>query len=163
MDSSEARQQHKAAGRCGCGRQPIAGLKLCSFCRKAHKKKILAYVAEGKCWCGRERDDKAFKRCSVCRQAVNQRNRKIKLEVIAAYGGKCQCPGGCEVTEFDWLSVDHINGGGVQHRKTLKTIGCDFYRWLKRMGFPKDEFRLLCYNCNLSRGHLGACPHEIFL
>jgi hypothetical protein len=82
------------------------------------------------------------------------------MEVIKEYGGKCKCPGGCPVTEPDWLSVDHVFGGGVAHRKELKLIGLDFYRWLKKQGFPKKRFRLLCYNCNLSRGHLGKCPHE---
>lgn len=31
--------------------------------------------------------------------------------------------------------------------------------WLKKMGFPKDAFRLLCFNCNMGR-RLGPCPHE---
>jgi hypothetical protein len=91
---------------------------------------------------------------------INAVNRKLKEEVIAAYGGKCMCPGGCDVIEIDWLSIDHVHGGGVQHRRNLKLIGRDFYRWLKDHGFPKKQFRAMCYNCNLSRGHLGKCPHE---
>ncbi len=84
----------------------------------------------------------------------------MKLDVIKAYGGKCKCPGGCSVTEIDWLTIDHIDGGGIRHRKELKMLGQSFYRWLRDHGFPKKEFRLLCYNCNMSRGHLGKCPHE---
>lgn len=124
------------------------------------KRQRARYKREGRCSCSREVDVKGFKKCSICRAQVNKKNRQIKFEVIAAYGGKCACPGGCSVTEPDWLSMDHIFGGGVAHRKRLKVIGLDFYRWLKKQGFPKDKFRLLCYNCNLSRGHLGQCPHE---
>jgi hypothetical protein len=96
----------------------------------------------------------------MCRSQTNKRNRELKLEVIKEYGGKCKCPGNCSVTNPNWLSMDHIYGGGIRHRKELKVIGLDFYRWLKKKKFPKKNFRLLCYNCNLSRGHLGFCPHE---
>lgn len=35
------------------------------------------------------------------------------------------------------------------------------YRSLKRRGFPKDRFRLLCANCNLGRYlNGGVCPHH---
>jgi hypothetical protein len=39
-------------------------------------------------------------------------------------------------------------------------IGRGFYMWLKRQGFPRDDFRLLCHNCNHARGSYGHCPHE---
>lgn len=35
------------------------------------------------------------------------------------------------------------------------------YRWLKQQGFPKEDFRILCHNCN--RGTYfngGICPHK---
>jgi len=124
------------------------------------KRQRARYRREGRCICSRKIDVRGFKKCSICRVQTNKKNRIIKLEVIKAYGGKCTCPGGCLITEPDWLTIDHTFGGGVAHRKQLKVIGMDFYRWLKKQGFPKKKFRLLCYNCNLSRGHLGKCPHE---
>ena len=35
-----------------------------------------------------------------------------------------------------------------------------FYIWLKRHGYPQDDFKCLCWNCNCSRGRYGYCPHE---
>ena len=130
-DSSESRQRYKKAGLCGCGRKPKRGLKTCQTCRQRDDKKRQEYIKAGKCVCSREIDVLGFKKCSICRSQTNKKNRIIKLEVIEAYGGRCACPGGCDVTEPDWLSMDHVFGGGVKHRKQLKVIGLDFYRWLK--------------------------------
>lgn len=161
IGSSLRRKNNRESGLCNCGRKPKKGLKTCRVCRKQSDNQRRGYFKKGLCVCSRKIDVAGFKKCSVCRSQCNKRNRAIKLEVIQEYGGRCQCPGGCDVTEPDWLSIDHIKGGGVKHRKELKAIGLDFYRWLKKMGFPKKEFRLLCYNCNLSRGHRGRCPHEV--
>lgn len=155
------REKRREKGLCDCGRKPKFGRKTCRVCRAQSNKQRRRYRREGRCICSREIDVGGFKKCSICRSQTNKRNRKIKLEVIKEYGGRCQCPGGCDVTEPDWLSMDHIKGGGVAHRKQLKVIGLDFYRWLKKKRFPKRNFRLLCYNCNLSRGHKGRCPHEV--
>jgi hypothetical protein len=56
--------------------------------------------------------------------------------------------------------MDHVNGGGTAARKTDGS-GAKFYAKLKKLGFPKDNFRLLCWNCNCSRGILGYCPHQL--
>lgn len=84
---------------------------------------------------------------------------KLRREVISAYGGKCVC---CGETEIGFLSIDHIDGNGAAHRREIG-LGNTVYCWLKRHGFPKDNFRILCYNCNLARAHLGYCPHEKLL
>ena len=154
------RARNRKNGLCSCGRKPRLGFKTCFECRKQCDDLRRRYMKVGLCYCSRPIDVPGFKRCSTCRARTSATNRRLKMEVIEAYGGKCQCPGGCPVVEPDWLSVDHVKGGGVKHRRELKLIGRDFYRWLKDQGFPKKLFRLLCYNCNLSRGHLGKCPHE---
>ena len=145
-DKSKYRVANKKNGLCGCGREPKLGLKTCQVCRDFNDQKRVRYRKEGRCICSREVDDRNFKKCSICRSRANAKNRAIKLEVIKEYGGRCMCPGGCDVTEPDWLSMDHVKGGGVKHRQQLKVIGLDFYRWLKKKGFPKKGFRLLCYN-----------------
>lgn len=81
---------------------------------------------------------------------------KVKFAVIEAYGGKCMC---CGEPNWEFLSMDHIGGGGNLHRKKTGLKGVDFYRWLRRNKFPKTDYQLLCYNCNLSLGFLGYCPH----
>lgn len=85
-----------------------------------------------------------------------QNARKIKLEVIAAYGGECAC---CGETAPEFLTIDHIDGGGKAHRRELAGYGRAIYRWLKAQGFPQDGFQLLCWNCNCAKGFYGTCPH----
>lgn len=83
---------------------------------------------------------------------------RLKHLVIKGFGGRCQCPGGCKVREPEFLTVDHINNDGKEDRDS------GFYRRLIAAGFPRDKYRLLCYNCNLARAKNWRrdyrCPHE---
>jgi hypothetical protein len=88
--------------------------------------------------------------------ASRRRSRRVVAEVQAAYGGVCQC---CGEPNPGFLTLDHIHGGGTRERKRPGTKG-SFYERVKRAGFPKNLYRLLCYNCNMSRGCFGYCPHE---
>jgi hypothetical protein len=81
----------------------------------------------------------------------------MRLKLIEEYGGKCAC---CGETEEAFLSIDHISGDGREHRKLIGTGGQAFYLWLKNHGYPKDNFQLLCMNCNFAKGKLGECPHQ---
>ena len=82
----------------------------------------------------------------------------LRKEIINAYGNKCEC---CGETRYEFLCIDHKNGNGEQHRRRLrKDAGVDFYCWLRKQGFPKEEFRLLCHNCNMSLGLYSYCPHN---
>ena len=76
--------------------------------------------------------------------------------VLIHYGGnppKCAC---CDETRYEFLTIDHINGGGKQH---LKKIGWHIARWLIKNNYPSG-FRVLCLNCNFAFGHYGYCPHS---
>ena len=84
-------------------------------------------------------------------------NRRVKTEMISAYGGKCAC---CGETAYEFLTIDHINGGGSKARRQGGPVGNYLYLWLKRHGWPKDNYRLLCMNCNFAMGIFGGCPHE---
>ena len=88
-----------------------------------------------------------------------EQGRRAKAEIIVAYGGKCEC---CGEATHEFLTIDHRNGDGAAHRRELgkKAKGRHFYRELKRLGFPRDRFRLLCFNCNIARGFCGYCPHR---
>lgn len=81
----------------------------------------------------------------------------LRQDVIAAYGGRCSC---CGESRWEFLSVDHINGGGAILRRSSEK-GAMLYRELRRRGFPKDNYRLLCMNCNFSLGRYGYCPHTL--
>ena len=91
--------------------------------------------------------------CASCRGCEVKR---LRAQVIEAYGGRCAC---CGETTPEFLSVDHINNDGGQHRRNGLS-GPRFYRWLKATGFPKDAFTLLCFNCNCAKGFFGGCPHQ---
>ena len=82
---------------------------------------------------------------------------KLKLNVIRAYGGKCAC---CGEKEVDFLTLDHIHGDGGVERKLIHRKGNrDIMSRLRREGFPKGRYRILCWNCNCSIGIRGFCPH----
>jgi len=101
---------------------------------------------------------------------AKQRVQRLKVETFAAYGGAvCAC---CGDTHTEFLTIDHIDGGGAEHRRQLAkergwkdTVpgtamsGKQFYLWLRRNGYPSG-FRVLCMNCNFSFGHFGYCPHR---
>jgi hypothetical protein len=69
-----------------------------------------------------------------------------RLAALARYGGKCAI---CGETEEKFLGIDHIDGGGNIHRKS---IHCRIEGWLKRNNYP-DGFQVLCHNCNQAKGH----------
>jgi len=70
-------------------------------------------------------------------------HEKERLKVFRHYGKKCEL---CSQRKEEVLTIDHINGGGVNHRKK---VGGNIYYWLIKNKFPKG-FRTLCYNCNCS-------------
>lgn len=83
-------------------------------------------------------------------------NKEVKNAVIRGYGGKCVC---CSENISDFLTIDHIYGDGHIERKTIKNSN-SLYRKLIKEGFPKDRYRLMCFNCNCgSYQHSGVCPH----
>jgi hypothetical protein len=84
--------------------------------------------------------------------------RRLKQEVVNAYGGQCVC---CGETELVFLTLDHKNNDGAQDRRMRKTNGSGYglYTRLKREGFP-NTFQVLCANCNWGKYVLGRCPHE---
>jgi hypothetical protein len=90
------------------------------------------------------------------REYANAYRRALRVEVLAAYGGKCAC---CGESAFEFMTIDHIHGGGNKHRKSLGGGGLSVYTWLKRSGFPAG-FRVLCMNCNFADGKFGGCPHQ---
>lgn len=88
--------------------------------------------------------------------ASRKYHRKIREEVIAAYGGRCAC---CGDDAYEFLAIDHVKGGGLAHRRSMGGSFAGLALHVKKRGFPKD-FRILCHNCNMARGFHGACPHE---
>ena len=91
-----------------------------------------------------------------CNQSNRESNHRLRDEVINEYGGKCVC---CGETRREYLTIDHINGGGGKHRREIGIRGSQFYRWLKQNNYPKG-FQVLCFNCNCGKKDYGICPHN---
>ena len=82
--------------------------------------------------------------------------RRLRAHVIAALGDCCAC---CGEREPTFLQLDHIHGGGVRHLKLLGNWVA-VYRAVRDAGFPKDQYRLLCSNCNHATRGGRICPHD---
>lgn len=89
-------------------------------------------------------------------QAQNYR-KKNRLEMLNRYSNndpKCAC---CGEAHYEFLAIDHINGGGNQHRKDVQPAL--MYSHLKALNWPTG-YQVLCHNCNNAKGYYGKCPHE---
>lgn len=134
--------------------------KKCSKCQKEKPKTADFFFRDGKrfrSWC---KDC-----CRIHRKynplvysKVNKKSHlKTKLLVFNHYGMFCAC---CRENHFEFLTIDHIKGGGTEHRRQPKSKGgAGFYSWLKQNNFP-EGFQTLCCNCNFSLGRYGYCPHR---
>lgn len=77
--------------------------------------------------------------------------------VLEHYSGSPPTCASCGTDIYEFLCIDHIDGGGNQHRKALKRKSDGFYRWLIQQGFP-EGFRALCHNCNNALSSFGVAP-----
>ena len=73
-----------------------------------------------------------------------------RTKVLTHYGAKCSC---CNESRDQFLSIDHVNGGGSKHRKSVHQ---HIWHWLIKNNYP-DGFRVLCFNCNCALGFYGKC------
>lgn len=84
-----------------------------------------------------------------CRECDRKRCKKMRVdlrkELIAHYSKGKNCCAVCGENRLAVLDLDHIKGGGIEHRKQFP--GQKFYYALRRQGFPKG-LRVLCRNCN---------------
>ena len=96
-------------------------------------------------WAKKNRDKK--------RQSVRNWYKRVREDVLNHYGNCCAC---CGENRKVFLAIDHINGGGNKHRKSLKTT--NLAHWVQKNNYPK-EYRILCHNCNYAIT-IGICPHK---
>ena len=119
--------------------------------------------------CGGKRTSKTNLFCRPClkyiysktdreQQYKNARSfrKKLRLLTLAAYGDKCVC---CGETTKEFLTIDHVNNNGAEHRKKIGTSTLLMYMWLRDNKYP-GGFQILCRNCNWGKHiNAGACPH----
>ena len=90
---------------------------------------------------------------------VSNRNRRdmLRCEMIKAYGGACAC---CGETEPLFLELDHVRNNGAEDR-IVNGGGAKLLGRLMKAHWPKEDYQLLCSNCNQGkRRNGGVCPHK---
>lgn len=104
-------------------------------------------------WAAPEHPDRLFQRYDRSSLVRKKKPSPAKVQVFDHYGRECAC---CGATEY--LSIDHVNGDGKQHRAELggRRSSQPFYTWLVRNGFP-GGYQVLCVPCNSSKHQRSAC------
>jgi len=130
-------------------------VKIRTYCRDCYNKYAREYVQNRPDQQERQRNYGMVHRLAV------------KQQVFEYYGSKCAC---CGETEFIFLTLDHVNNDGAEHRRQLagpngegRNVSPDkIFRILVRTNFEDaDRFQVLCYNCNCGRrSNHGVCPHK---
>lgn len=139
-----------------CGNQTFQNKSLCNPCIQNDamlraEKKDAGLCITNACY----NDCKnGMSRCCECNAKTAKRRRSIKQKILNHYGQMCNCNCGCAVTKFEWLSVDHKNNDGADHRRKLGSISV--YDWIIRNNFP-DNIQILCFNCNCAKQFYGGC------
>ena len=91
------------------------------------------------------------------RDTIRPRKQERRLRVLLHYSTgdepACVC---CGERAVEFLALDHIDGGGGQHRRSIRR---SIFDWVIDNDFPSG-FRVLCHNCNCARAYYGYCPHE---
>jgi hypothetical protein len=144
----------KAAGICvqgGCHNPVKVGCTLC----QEHIDKLSAVSSEhyrrrkeaGTCCFCKDPPLPDKTMCARHTEMYKDYRFQTRMEALNAYGGPV-CVG-CGNDNVDILEIDHIAGGGNEHRRDIGIAsgGYSFYLWLKREGFPPG-FRVLCPTCN---------------
>lgn len=146
----------------GCGQRPtiefgkdprcVDGLK--SRCTKCSSEYVKQIRSENPKY-AKKAEDWRIRNAGKLRQRGYEYRLAIRMEVIRHYSKgsmECEC---CQESIVEFLTIDHVDGGGSNHRREIKI---NMYHWLKKNGFPTG-YRILCYNCNMAIGVHGICPH----
>lgn len=155
-----------------CGKEIIGDLRR-KYCREHTNTEKNAYMRQ---WFGRRSQRSREKKNAAHRKYMSkpgvrerwnrlnrERNWRLKVETLKAYGGKCAC---CGEEELKFLTLHHTKGGGADHRKSLGlpragSAGVQFYNYLRKLGFPQDMgLEILCFNCHMAVSKWGVCPHK---
>ena len=141
---------------------------LCEYCNHVHpprhrirkRRKNAVWCTEdgcGDCIRARSRFYTMTRPGMHARHSREQR-RRLWDGFLHAYGFVCAC---CGESERVFLTIDHIHNDGRTVRKRIGPQVNAILTDLRQRGWPRNEVRVLCFNCN--SGHHrngGECPHE---
>lgn len=171
--------QEKVCSVCKVPKAPEAfyvlkGGKLSSRCRECTRQQVKNWAKanpERAAETRREKDRRRYHTVPGAKEKSNIKSKaryhRLKQLVIAAYGGpRCAC---CGVHHEEFLTIDHVNNDGKEHRSLLSGGDPDgnlhgntgrLFAWLRSHNYP-EGFQILCYNCNFGRAKNGGiCPHK---
>lgn len=133
----------------------------CKKCRTArHRERYKQNLARYRAYGNSSYHRRKVETGALRRQRHNLWMANLKAEFISAYGGVCIC---CGESSPEFLTVEHRLGNGRQHRKKIGNNGHSMWIYLKRHGWPKDEYTLLCWNCNMATRYGHPCPHGNYM
>jgi hypothetical protein len=76
------------------------------------------------------------------------RRYRLKIDVMSHYSNEIKCCK-CGIADIRVLCLDHINGHGQDHLRSIKvSAGMPFYKWVRDNGYPHG-YQILCLNCNV--------------
>jgi hypothetical protein len=149
-------------GKCGSGEFYSSGK--CAECSRRHtqawreKNRERHRLAQAKWRLSNPRYSQSWraKNLTKARGANKKYQLKIRSEMLEAYGNKCECCGE-DVPEF--LTLEHKLRDGADHRRRMKGSSGVYFH-LRSLGWPKDHYGLLCWNCNTATKFGAVCPHR---
>lgn len=121
------------------------------------------YLDKARDWAGKNQE-KAAKAKKEYRERneeeIRGRNAQAyheqKVECFLHYGGGTIGCRACGESETEFLTLDHVNGGGKKHSRA---IGNNIYSWASKNRFPSG-FQVLCRNCNQEKGGTDNAPES---
>jgi hypothetical protein len=144
-----------------CYKEPVKeGRTTCDKCNErgleGQRRRRLQRKIEGTCHFCSKPASPGYVLCEYHRKKQNGKHQIKRRKVFEHYGLSCAC---CGESTYEFLSIDHMNNDGAEHRRKLNIAKNGLYQWLINNNFP-EGFQTLCYNCNFAKGHYGKCPHE---
>jgi hypothetical protein len=132
--------------------------RTCIECTREYMK-LWSKTPKAREWKRRYENTPSVREKGYKRQFIRYRKQRLQLfKEICGGNPKCQCPG-CDVSHWEFLQLDHINGGGNKQRKLFKLGGSVIVRLALKDPDLKHKYRVLCANCNHAIGrHKGICP-----
>lgn len=86
--------------------------------------------------------------CVECSHVAQRASRiKIRTELLTVLGSVC---GHCGFSDSRALEVDHVSGGGREHRQTIPAHS---RRFVVEVAAHPDDYQLLCGNCHRIKMH----------
>jgi hypothetical protein len=143
----------------------MSGHQLCYWLKKRNYPPICQVLCMNCNWL-KQLDENKKKWKNTYSAICNRKSKdKIKLEIFSKVSNQknpsCFC---CGYSNFEALSLDHKDGReNAGHPKNnswgSKFSGMEFWRWLKKQGYP-PICQVFCMNCNLAKRDNPKCPHE---